>query len=119
MTKNSPDLSRIFQALADPTRRAMLARLASGPVPVTALAAPTGLALPTVLRHLAVLEAAALIATVKTGRVRLCHARSDALDDADDWLQAQRRLWLGRTDRMESLLTGMEADDDDPAEPRP
>lgn len=117
MTRHAPDLTRIFHALADPTRRAMLARLVDGPVPVSALAGPTGLALPTVLRHLAVLEEAALIGSVKTGRVRLCHARTDALAQVEHWLAAQRRLWEGRTDRLEVLLLELEDDDDDPAQP--
>ncbi len=66
------DLSQIFHALSDPTRRAILSRLAQGPAPVTELAAPTGLRLPTVMRHLSVLEDAGLIATTKGGRVRSC-----------------------------------------------
>src|SRR5690606_16876920 len=65
MAKHDPDLSLLFHALSDPTRRAMLTRLARGPAPVTELAAPTGLRLPTVMRHLSVLEAAGLVATTK------------------------------------------------------
>lgn len=79
MTKHEPDLSRLFQALADPTRRAMLTRLARGPAAVKELAGPTGLRLPTVLRHLTILEEAGLIATSKDGRVRTCALVPDGL----------------------------------------
>ena len=72
MAKHDTDLSNLFHALADPTRRAMLTRLAQGPAPVSELAEPTGLRLPTVMRHLSVLEEAGLIATAKDGRVRTC-----------------------------------------------
>ena len=104
MAKHDPDLSQIFQALSDPTRRAMLAQLGQGAVPVTLLARPTGLALPTVLRHLEVLEQAALITTTKTGRVRMCRARPETLDLATDWLAGQRALWEARADRLEAYV---------------
>ena len=70
----------IFQALADPTRRAILARLGGGPAPVMELSAPTGLRLPTVMRHLSVLEEAGLIVTSKDGRVRTCAIVPEALE---------------------------------------
>jgi DNA-binding transcriptional ArsR family regulator len=108
MAKHDPDLSLIFQALSDPTRRAMLARLGQGAVPVSELARPTGLALPTVMRHLQVLEDAALISTIKTGRTRLCTARPETLAVTADWLTAQRALWEARTDRLEALLATLE-----------
>ncbi|HEX9857132.1 MAG TPA: metalloregulator ArsR/SmtB family transcription factor [Paracoccaceae bacterium] len=118
MTRHAPDLTRIFQALADPTRRAMLARLMEGPAPVSALAQPTGMALPTVLRHLSVLEEAALIGSTKTGRIRLCHARPETLAATEHWLSAQRTLWEARTDRLEALLATLTPEeDDDPAQP--
>ena len=79
MAHHDPDLDRIFQALSDPTRRQMLARLGQGAVPVSELARPTGMALPTILRHLGVLEEAGLIATTKSGRTRLCQARPETL----------------------------------------
>lgn len=119
MANHDPDLSLIFQALADPTRRAMLARLGKGAVAVSDLAAPTGLRLPTVLRHLSVLEAARLIETEKQGRTRLCRARPEALALADDWLAARRAEWEARTDRLEALLQQMEDDDADRPGNRP
>lgn len=111
MAKYDPDLSLIFQALSDPTRRAMLARLGRGAVPVSELARPTGLALPTVMRHLSVLEEAALITTEKTGRTRLCALRPEALTGAMDWLAEQKAIWEARTDRLEAFLKEMDDDD--------
>lgn len=104
MAKHEHDLSGLFHALADPTRRAMLARLAQGPAAVTALAGPTGLRLPTVLRHLAVLEAAGLVVTAKDGRVRTCALVPEALSPPRDWLDAQRAVWEARLDRLERYL---------------
>lgn len=111
MAKHEPDLSLIFQALSDPTRRGMLARIGGGAVPVGDLARPTGLALPTVMRHLAVLEAAALITTEKTGRVRYCKAVPETLSGALDWLAEQRALWEARTDRLEDYVARLMAEE--------
>jgi DNA-binding transcriptional ArsR family regulator len=110
MAKHDADLSLIFQALSDPTRRAMLARLGQGAVPVSDLARPTGLALPTVMRHLAVLEEAALISTEKTGRTRMCSARPETLAATADWLAAQRAIWEQRTDRLEAYVATLMKD---------
>ena len=105
MAKHEPDLSLLFHALSDPTRRSMLERLARGPAAVTELAGPTGLRLPTVLRHLAVLEEAGLITSAKDGRVRSCALRPQALEPMQDWLGAQRALWEARLDRLEDYVT--------------
>lgn len=113
MAHHDPDLDRIFQALSDPTRRQMLARLGRGAVPVSELARPTGMALPTILRHLTVLEEAGLIATTKTGRTRLCAARPETLAATMDWLAEQRAIWEARTDRLEAFLATLEDDDAD------
>ncbi len=113
MAKYEANLSRIFHALGDPTRRTFLLRLGQGVVPVSALAATTGLALPTVLRHLEVLEEAGLIQTEKQGRTRLCRAVPTALHAVDDWLLAARAEWEARTDRLEAFLEKLE-DDHDP-----
>jgi DNA-binding transcriptional ArsR family regulator len=118
MTQHDPGLTPIFQALSDPTRRAMLSRLMQGPAPVTELARPTGMALPTVMRHLAVLQQAGLIDTRKSGRTRLCRARPGTLSVVTHWLDAQRALWEARTDRLESLALALTETDDDPDEPR-
>lgn len=116
MAKHDPDLTRIFQALSDPTRRSLLAAIGRGAVPVSELARPTGMALPTILRHLSVLEEADLISTTKSGRTRLCHPRPDTLAATADWLARQRAEWEARTDRLEAFLATLE--DDDAAEPR-
>ncbi|WP_208021220.1 ArsR/SmtB family transcription factor [Paracoccus alkanivorans] len=104
MAKHEPDLSLLFHALADPTRRSILTRLARGPAPVTELANPTGLRLPTVMRHLSVLEAAGLIATSKDGRVRSCAIVPEALAPVRTWLDEQREIWEGRLDRMDEYV---------------
>lgn len=111
MSLHDPDLDRIFQALADPTRRAMLARLLEGPAPVSELAGPTGMALPTVLRHLGVMEEAGLISTAKQGRTRLCAVKAETLAATEHWLNRQRAIWEGRTDRLEALAMALEDED--------
>lgn len=103
MAKHYPDLSLLFHALADPTRRSILTRLAAGPARVTDLSEPTGLRLPTVMRHISVLEEAGLIATSKDGRVRTCAIVPDALEPARTWLDEQRSRWEARLDRLEAF----------------
>lgn len=104
MAKHDPQLDDLFHALADPTRRMMLARLARGPAAVTELAGPTGLRLPTILRHLSVLEAAGLISSAKDGRVRSCALQPAALAPMRDWLEGQRLTWEGRLDRLDDYV---------------
>jgi DNA-binding transcriptional ArsR family regulator len=104
MPNQSTELDALFQSLADPTRRAILARLAHGPARVTDLAQPFDMALPTFLQHLRRLEDGGLIATEKTGRVRTCRLRTGALAPARDWMAEQRLLWEGRLDRLEDYL---------------
>lgn len=107
MTKHSPDLSLLFHALADPTRRAILSRLAQGPAAVTELAQPTGLRLPTVMRHLSVLEEAGLIASSKGGRVRTCAIVPEALAPMRTWLDEQRAIWDSRLDRLDDYVMSL------------
>ena len=107
MAKHEPDLSLLFHALSDPTRRAMLTRLAEGPAAVTELANPTGLRLPTVMRHLAVLEGAGLVASSKDGRVRSCAIVPEALAPVRGWLDEQRAIWEARLDRLDDYVTRM------------
>ncbi len=104
MTKHDPDLSLLFHALADPTRRSILTRLAETPARVTDLAGPTGLQLPTVMRHISVLEEAGLIATSKDGRVRTCSIVPEALNPARTWLDEQRAIWEARLDRLDDYV---------------
>ncbi len=111
MAQHDPDLSPLFHALADPTRRAILTRLAEGPAAVSELAAPTGLRLPTVMRHLAVLAEAGLIATSKDGRVRTCAIVPEALAPMQNWLDQQRAIWNARLDRLDSYVMTLMKED--------
>lgn len=104
MAKHDPNLSLLFHALADPTRRSILTRLAAGPAPVSDLAEPTGLRLPTVMRHLSVMEEAGLISTSKDGRIRTCAIVPQALDPAKTWLDEQRAIWESRLDRFDAFV---------------
>ncbi|WP_158972151.1 ArsR/SmtB family transcription factor [Chachezhania sediminis] len=102
-------LDSFFGAMSDPTRRAVIERLAGGPAPVSELHAPHDIALPTFLRHLKVLEAAGLVRSEKKGRVRTVHLEAAPLAEAEGWLQRQRQLWDGRLDRLDALVREMEA----------
>ena len=106
----SPDrLSHKFAALADPTRRAILARLALGETSVTELAKPFEMSLPAVSKHLKVLERAGLIARGREAQWRPCRIEPDALKDVDDWLEEYRRLWDERLDRLGDYLKALQA----------
>jgi DNA-binding transcriptional ArsR family regulator len=93
-----------FAALGDPTRLAIVERLARGPTSVGDLAAPTAMSLPAVLKHLRVLEDAGLVTTVKRGRVRECRLRDDALVAVAAWTARQQALWSTRLDALGTLL---------------
>ena len=95
---------RAFHALADPTRRALLARLATGPADVSALAAPLPISLPAVLQHLAVLRDAGLVVTEKRGRVRHCRLEPAALRLVETWMADRWREWEARLDRLAAYL---------------
>ncbi|MEX0693426.1 MAG: metalloregulator ArsR/SmtB family transcription factor [Rhodospirillales bacterium] len=99
-----PELSLLFHALSDPTRRSILTQLIEMPARVTDLAGPTGLRLPTVMRHLSVLEDAGLITTSKQGRTRTCAIVPEALDPARTWLDEQRATWEARLDRLDNYV---------------
>ena len=101
----SPDrLSATFAALADPTRRAILARLAAGEASVTELAEPFEMSLPAVSKHLKVLERAGLIARGRTAQWRPCRLEAGPLKDAADWLEHYRRFWEQSFDRLDEYL---------------
>jgi DNA-binding transcriptional ArsR family regulator len=110
------NLDSIFHALADPTRRAVIARLAEGPARVSDLAGPHDMALPSFLKHLRVLEEGGWIVSEKSGRVRTCRLRPEAAREAEGWLARQRSLWEARLDRLDDLLATMtqERTGDDP-----
>ena len=105
------NLDPIFAAMADPTRRAVVARRTRGPAPVSELHAPHDMALPTFLKHLNRLESAGLVRSIKVGRVRTVHLEALPLQVAEDWLGQQRRLWEGRLDRLQDLAERLERKD--------
>ena len=104
-------LDSVFQALSDPTRRAVIGRLGGGPASITELSEPFGIALPSFLKHIRVLEAAGWIRTSKTGRVRTCTLEPGAMAVAEGWLGRQRAIWETRTDRLEDLVLNEGKDD--------
>jgi DNA-binding transcriptional ArsR family regulator len=106
----SPPLDRLFQALADPTRRAIVDRLSRGPATVSELARPLPMSLPAVVQHLRVLEAGGLVRSVKAGRVRTCRLDPAALRAAERWIAARRGAWERRLDRLGAYLAGHPAE---------
>ena len=97
-------LSQTFAALADPTRRAILARLSTGICSVTELAEPFDMSLPAVSKHLRVLERAGLIDRHRDAQWRRCHINAAPLKEIADWAEHYRQLWEGRFDRLDSYL---------------
>lgn len=106
MLDQSLQLDRIFHALSDPTRRALLDRLTKGATSVSDLAAPFDTTLAGIVQHVQVLEASGLITTEKIGRTRTCRLSADAVARAEGWLSARRALWEARFDRLGVLLEG-------------
>jgi len=94
------NLDRVFQALGDPSRRAIVAKLVVGPASVSQLAEPLPMSLPAVVQHLGVLESAGLVSTEKVGRVRTCRLEPEVLRRAEAWLGDQRTAWEDRLDRL-------------------
>jgi DNA-binding transcriptional ArsR family regulator len=113
-------LSMTFQALADPTRRAILARLALGETSVSELAEPFEMSLPAVSKHLKVLENAGLITRSREAQWRPCKLEPIALKTVDDWLERYRRFWEERFDRLEDYLREIQAQEkaDKPEKPK-
>jgi len=103
------NLDTTFAALADPTRRAILARLALGETSVTDLAKPFAMSLPAVSKHLKVLEHAGLISRSRDAQWRPCRIDPSALKDVDDWLQSYRRFFEESFDRLDAYLTKLQA----------
>jgi DNA-binding transcriptional ArsR family regulator len=112
MLNQGQRLDRVFQALADATRRDMVERLIRGPAAVSELAQPFAMSLPAVMQHLQVLEACGLVRSEKVGRVRTCHIEPAVLRMAEDWIVRQRTSWEQRLDRLGDYLT----EHSDPAE---
>ncbi len=109
-------LNTAFQALADPTRRAMIEQLSQGAHSVSDLAAPLSITLPAVMQHLAILETAGLVVSEKHGRVRICRIEPKAFSQVEAWIQARRTEWQHRLDRLGAYLNQIQAKDgcDDP-----
>ena len=98
-------LNGVFQALADPTRRAVLGQLSKGPASISELAKPFDMALPSFMKHIRFLEESGWIRTRKQGRVRTCAIEPRPAAAVEAWLSEQRALWEGRTDRLELFVT--------------
>ena len=113
MLNQSTDLDRLFHALADPARRAMVERLTLGPAPVSELARPLPMSLPSAMQHLGVLEAAGLVRSEKIGRVRTCAIEPAALTLVEQWVNARRSEWEQRLDRLGTYLESLEIKGED------
>lgn len=94
----------MFQALADPSRRAIVERLSRGPASVTELAQPLDMSLPAVLQHLQALDAAGLVQSEKTGRIRTCRINPNALRTIEQWVAQRRAIWERTLDRLGDFL---------------
>jgi DNA-binding transcriptional ArsR family regulator len=104
MLNSQLELDLVFQALADPTRRAIVERLGHGPASVSQLAQPFAMSLPAVLQHVAVLEASGIVRSEKVGRVRICQVDGLPLSVAGRWIQERRTTWERRLDRLGAVL---------------
>jgi DNA-binding transcriptional ArsR family regulator len=110
MPNESARLDLAFQALADPTRRGMLARLSRAPASVSELARPLRMSLPAVMQHLQMLEASGLVRSEKKGRVRTCRLEPKALAATEDWIAKRRAEWEAQLDRLEDYLSTLNND---------
>lgn len=113
MLKQEIHLDRLFHALSDPARRAMVARLSRGPAPVSELARPLPMSLPSVMQHLGVLEGAGLVRSEKVGRTRTCSIEPGTLSVAEQWINARRQEWEHRLDRLGDYLKTLEGQGED------
>lgn len=109
MQDTTDRLSAVFSALADPTRRAILAELARGDATVTELTAPLPMSMPAVSRHLKVLEQAALISRTRCGKLRASHLEAAPLRDAADWIERYRQFWDSSLARLDAHLAAVQA----------
>jgi len=107
MAQAEMPVDRVFRALADPTRLGVLERLGRSPASVSELAEPYGLALPSFLQHLRVLEESRLVISEKVGRVRTYRLAPQGLKPAEDWLGQQRRIWERRLDQLDEYLRAL------------
>lgn len=115
----APDrLTSTFQALADPTRRAILSRLSQGEASVTELAAPFSMSMPAISKHLKVLERANLISRGKEAQWRPCKLEAAPLQQASDWVEQYRAMWEARFDRLDAYLKEVQAKEKKTPSPR-
>jgi DNA-binding transcriptional ArsR family regulator len=112
MLNNSAALDRTFQALADATRRSILAQLSRRPISVSELAKPLAMTLPAVMQHLSVLESSGLVRTEKLGRVRTCRIEPKGLSLAEQWINARRNEWEQHFDRLGAYLQTLKQTDE-------
>ena len=103
-------IDRVFHALGDPTRRAIVEKLSEGPISVSHLARPLEITLAAVVQHLQILEKSGLVHTEKVGRVRTCRIEPTGLSVAEQWIEDRRSLWEKRLDRLGDLLAEPDAD---------
>jgi DNA-binding transcriptional ArsR family regulator len=104
MSRGRIDIDRVFHALGDPTRRAMVERLSKGPISVSRLAEPLAITLAAVVQHLQLLEQSGLVHTEKVGRVRTCRMEPAGFSAAEQWISDRRSMWEKRFDRLGDLL---------------
>jgi DNA-binding transcriptional ArsR family regulator len=109
MLSQRANIDRVFHALGDPTRRAIVEKLSEGPISVSRLAMPLDITLAAVVQHLQVLEKSGLVHTEKIGRVRTCRIEPKGLSVAERWIEDRRSLWERRLDRLGHLLTEPDA----------
>lgn len=114
MPNQNARLDSAFRALADPTRRAVLQRLAKGSTSVSDLAQPFEMALPSFMQHLQILETGGLIRSRKIGRTRTCEMQPQALVPVQSWLEEQRSIWTARLDSLDAYLLNLQTPDETP-----
>lgn len=119
MEKKEPTIDRIFRALGDPTRRAMMETLSDGPMTVSRLAEPFGITLAAVVQHLQILEEAGLVQTEKHGRVRTCRIEAVGLQMAAQWIEKRKPVWAKRLDQLGELLAEAEKEPDESSAEEP
>jgi DNA-binding transcriptional ArsR family regulator len=110
MSNSKANIDRVFHALGDPTRRAIVEKLSRGPISVSLLAKPLDISLAAVVQHLQILEESGIVHTEKIGRVRTCRIRTKGLSVAEQWLDGCRTMWERRLDRLGELLAESEED---------
>lgn len=113
MANHSATLNDVFHALADPTRRSVIARLGRGSASIKELADPFGLGLPTFLKHIKVLESCGLVVSEKIGRVRTCRLKRTKLRAAEKWFDEQRAAWESRYESLDNLLETLKGENDE------